>query len=257
MEEIKIFITRENEQGLMVGEFYSVQEHIGAQLIGSGVAVKPNFPELVKIQSEIEWGISEYEEKIQEIKNDSRLSDLGKKEDIEALRYQFTKRLKEQEAVFNDKLEELISSSKSKTIDIGDKLTFDKFRIEQEAGGIVAQIDGMSNTDTVLSYLKSAELNREVVRQLLTHWLDIKAILNEKLPADSTLRQRIAHRTVVDSILRHLQSIAQSDIQSKASIEISMLEAIKKRGLRSEKELENAGKSAYQRLKEKGKVRGN
>ncbi|WP_088105246.1 hypothetical protein [Halalkalibacter urbisdiaboli] len=251
MNQVEIYITGSNDHGLTPGYIYPQDEHIAESLVKNGQAKKVDYATLTDVRTKMDAITAEHEAKIEAVKADTRFTDEGKAEQIEALEEQYHAEMTKQAEEYKRRLNVLKETATEKAQQKGDSgISPDEAR--QEAGINLAKIDRLP-LSTVNSHTDSLELSPVVAREMLANWMQIKSAMTDKLSAEPSLQERQSLQSALNAIHSKLESLSQTDGQREASHELRMLEALEQRGTYTP--VRSAARSYYQQLKAKGRVR--
>jgi hypothetical protein len=253
MKKVDIYVTETNNQGLTPGILYPLDEELANAVLRDGKGKKVDYVTLRDVNEKISKLNAENDAKIDEIKNDLRLSDVGKRELIDEINESFQSELAKQKDEYKFRLDALKKTLEEKmtTLDKGGELDANKVR--QESGIHMAKIEQFTDPRQVVLYLSEADIHHEVAREMLANWLTLKPLLLAKIGDSLPSEERMKRKGAVNSIYSKLESAAQNKAQKESSEELKILTLLEQRGSYSNKTSD--AKSYYQQLKKSGRIR--
>ncbi|ARK31851.1 hypothetical protein BkAM31D_19540 [Halalkalibacter krulwichiae] len=252
MKQLTIYVTSNNDHGLTPGFIFPQDEHIADSLVNAGQAVKVDYVTLNDVTAKMDVITADHELEVSMINDDFRLTPEGKQEKIEALEAAYHEAMTKQSDEYNYRLSALKESAvkKAKEQTGIEEVSADVAR--QEAGITIAKIDRLSLND-VGSYVDSLDLHPTIAREMLANWMQIKSSMLEKLSVEPQVMDRQRVQRALNDIHSKLEAASTTGGQKAASQELSILEALERRGIYTP--VTSAARSFYRELKQRGRVR--
>lgn len=226
METVELYFTKEDNTGdtyRSAGQIYQVPKHQAEQIVEAGNARTFQFDDLTKYDRYIEQEFEKYQTKAEEIKNNDRLKDEAKAEDLEKL-YEETKKQMDTWAFgWNHHLEDYKKKLIEKSRDTTRTSKLSDSEIDERAGLVLTEVTMAGNLLSSVSAMNEAMefMEQDVARRLLSKFPEIKSAIESKSTGDS--------RQTSSSIRRlhsQLKELAQNEDNQNGNIEYKILQRL-------------------------------
>lgn len=212
-----------------VGHIYAVSEETADELIKQKKAEAPYDYGLIHWRDQADKLKEDFQKELDAIKTNERLTDVAKKEDIQALVEKYDADFAVTQRLYKEDIESRLADAKAEEGVAALKTTnrFDSDKVRQEAGVIVSELVMASNLNEAVSYMegKLQSLDREVAREVLSQFVSIKGTLEDL--KGNTAMERVQGTTKIRHIYEGLKHAAADEAQVKANSKVAMYTAIK------------------------------
>jgi hypothetical protein len=226
MENVKLYFTKEDNTGgtyRSAGQIYEVPKHQADQIIEAGSARTFKFDELDKYDSYIKEEFEKYQKKAEEIKNNDRLKDEAKAEDLETL-YQETKSKMDTWAFgWNHHLEDYKKKIVEQSRDTTRTSKLSDSEIDERAGIVLTEITMAGNLLSSVSAMNEAMefMEQDVARRLLSKFPEIKNAIESNSTSDSRQTSSAIRR-----LHSQLKELSQNESTQSGNIDYKILQRL-------------------------------
>ncbi len=211
------------------GYIYTVKEETADELIKQKKASAPYDYGLTHWRDKADKLKEDFQKELDVIKNNSRINDTAKKEDIKALVEKYDGEFAVTQRLYKEDIESRLADAKTEEGVVALKIAsrFDSERVRQEAGIIVTELVMASNLNEAASYMegKLQSIDREVAREVLSQFASIKGTLDDL--KGNTAMERVQGATKIRGIYEDLKHAAADEAQVKANSKVAMYSAIR------------------------------
>lgn len=212
-----------------LGHIYTVSEETADELIRQKKATAPYDYGLTHWRGQADKLKENFQKELDAIKTNERLTDVAKKDDIQALIKKYDSEFAVTQRLYKEDIESRLADAKAEEGVAALKTTnrFDSSKVRQEAGVIVSELVMSNNLTEAVSYMeeKLQSLDREVAREVLSQFASIKGTLDDL--KGNTAMERVQGTTKIRGMYEGLKKAAVDEAQVKANSKVAMYTAIK------------------------------
>jgi hypothetical protein len=207
------------------GFIYSLTEATADELIAEKNAIDPFNLKLTGSIKQADKLLSDFQAGVMKIREDRRLTDEAKREDILGLIASYDIEFEALQQVYSADIAKHLEESKREegTAALEAKTQYDADKVRQEAGVITSELVMAFDLNEAVTFLESKlqTMDREVAREVLSQFVSIKSTL-DKLAGD-----QVQGVMKVRSLYGKLKQAAAGEQQTNASSKVAMYNAIK------------------------------
>lgn len=209
------------------GHIYTVQQYEADSLVESGSAMLVDVAPLKLTQGKMDNLTKELKEAAEKIKNNERLSDIGRREELQLLVGQYEATADSLQAQYDNELEILKQVESTKAQQFKSNSNIDPYEARTQAGLLKAAVSVAPTVEASIEAIKSKlpSLDIAVARELLAQFSDIKRDIEAKKTGTSVQASATASR-LIRELYAELETATTTPEQAQASAKYKMLEAL-------------------------------
>lgn len=230
LQYVEVFMVNNDTSGLGVkqaGNIYTVKQYEADSLAGNGNAVVVDVAPLKLTQGKMDDLTKQLQDAADKIKNNDRLSDIGKREELQLLVGQYEQAAESLQNQYANELEVLKQAEFSKTQLFNATSKIDPHEARTQAGLLKAAVSVAptleASIDAITSKLPALDI--AVARELLSQFSDIKRDIEAKKTGTSVQASAGASRKIRE-LYSALEKATTTPEQAQASAKHKMLEAM-------------------------------
>ncbi|MEI3606901.1 hypothetical protein SPD48_14450 [Pseudogracilibacillus sp. SE30717A] len=228
---IEVFVLEDfNDRGnsMSKGLIYEIEKSYAEMYINEGKVIEVKNTKLDRIKKDVEDLYYKLQSDIKSIKENPRLSEQAKEEDIEALELVFQAESESLQELYTKQIENLIQDLEREINELPSNIG-DIHSARTQAGIITASLvvenEFLSAVDSLKQQIRV--IDNLVARELLANFLNIKTELDTKMKGDSITektREGLEIREIYDMLLDK----SYTEEQKRKKVELDLLYAIQR-----------------------------
>ena len=230
LQFVEVFMVNNDNSGTGVkqaGHIYTVRQYEADAMAGKGTATTINVAPLKLTQGKMDNLTKQLQDAADKIKNNDRLSDIGKREELQLLVGQYEATADSLQAQYENDVEVLKQAELSRAQLFSGTSKIDPHEVRTQAGLLKAASSVAPNVEqsvqTIISKLPSLDI--AVARELLSQFSDIKRDIEAKKTGTSVQANANSSR-LIRELYAALETASTTPEQTKANTKYKMLDAI-------------------------------
>lgn len=209
------------------GHVYTVRQFEADSMAQKGSAIVVDVAPLKVTQGKMDNLTKQLQEAADNIKNNDRLSDIGKREELQLLVGQYEEAAEALQNQYANELDALKQAEFSRTQQFKATSKIDAHEARTQAGLLKAAVSVAPTLDHAIQAINSKlpALDIAVARELLSQFSDIKRDLDAK-KTGSSVQANAANSRMIRELYEALEKASTTPEQANASTKHKMLEAI-------------------------------
>ncbi|HDX9587947.1 TPA: hypothetical protein ROX98_000868 [Bacillus pseudomycoides] len=212
------------------GSIYCVKEETAKELKREGKCREPYDYMLNHwIEKSVQY-IKDFEQEKEAIKNNTRLTEPAKRDDLEALIAEYDNKYDVIQSIYEREIDTRLEAAKKEAgiSALKTKTQFDSEKVRQEVGVIISDLVMINNFDEAISYIreKLESMHQELGREVVSQFFTIKTHLDELKQGNSV--EKAMASTKVRGIYDDLKKVAADEKQIEVDSKVGLYAALKR-----------------------------
>lgn len=230
MQYVDVFMVNDDTNGpgiKQAGHVYTVRQYEAESMATKGTAVAVDIAPLKLTREKMDNLTKQLQEAANKVKNNDRLSDIGRREEIQQLVGQYEAAAESLQEQYVNELEALKQAELSKSQFFNGTSKIDPYEARTQAGLLKSAVSVAPTVEASIEAIKSKlpSLDIAVARELLAQFSDIKRDIEAKKTGTGVVANATSSR-LIRELYTELEKATTTPEQAQASAKHKMLEAL-------------------------------